>query len=93
MSGVSMKSPSGHSYRDETRPPYTWNIIAAITGAEDIDATEMQPPLYTVIDPEALETILQTSDEHTTVTFRYKGLRIDISGDGTVSVTDPCDSR
>lgn len=61
-------------------------VIEAIAEAEGTDVIELSPPLYEVIEPEALEHLF---DGHSTlgkVVFTYNGCEVSVFDDGYVSV-------
>ncbi|ELY53957.1 HalOD1 output domain-containing protein [Natronococcus jeotgali] len=69
-------------------------IIAAIARHEGVDVTAVEPPayepLYSVVDPAALDEIFRGDTPTTTlVTLEYAGYEIAVSDDGRVEATDP----
>ncbi|RQG96981.1 HalOD1 output domain-containing protein [Natrarchaeobius chitinivorans] len=83
-------------------------IIEAVAAQEGVDVTDIEPPdyapLYTVVNPEALDELFRTatgSPETVRVVFEYAGYDIVVYGDGSVevdraspstdSVSDPID--
>lgn len=68
-------------------------IVEAVAEAEDTDPTALTPALADVIDPEALERILQTSHDGVSVTFGYHGWNIKVHPEGDVTLIDPTDER
>lgn len=61
-------------------------VIAEITGADPGAMT----PISTVIDPEALDTLLSAdSIEHLQVTFTYEGWSVKITADGEITLSEP----
>jgi hypothetical protein len=56
--------------------------IADVTGT---DPLAMDPPLYEVVDTDALDTLYERGAT-ATVTFEYDGHSVAIDGDGTVTV-------
>lgn len=66
-------------------------IITAVADREGVDPTELDPPLYEAIDPDALNTLFgnqQSSDYRVDgwLSFTYAGYDITVAGDGTVRV-------
>lgn len=60
------------------------HAVADHTG-EDLTAL---PPLWSVLDPEALEGLLLHSRRtDTTVEFRYNGCRISMDSSGTIAIS------
>lgn len=60
-------------------------VIEALAAAADTDPLSMTPTLYEVIDPDALDRLLDT-DESVTLQFEYDGHTVVAKSDGTVSV-------
>lgn len=58
--------------------------VAEYTGTDVLDL----PPLYDVIDPDALEKVTQKM-ERGEISFDYADLEITVSAEGTVGVTEP----
>lgn len=69
-------------------------VIEAVAAAEGVDPTDIEPPqyepLYTVIDPEALDELFwphgSTQRGTGVVHFTYEGYDVTVSSDGSVSV-------
>lgn len=68
-------------------------IINRIADLEGIDPTELTPPLYSKVDPEALDSLFRspTSDgsepaDH--ICFRYCGYEIRVESNDHVSITE-----
>ena len=70
----------------------TTRIIDAVATAADADPLELEPPLYRVVDPEALADAIETGSR-TDVQFEYNGYTVDVDGDGTVSVESDVHER
>nr|WP_226007851.1 HalOD1 output domain-containing protein [Natrinema salinisoli] len=68
----------------ENTPVYA--VVSAVAEAEGVDHVDL-PPLYNVIDPEALNALF-TSDSGgvSTVEFEYAGYAVVVRGEGTVEV-------
>jgi len=71
-------------------PPRTVSekIIESISNAEGEAPTRLTPPLYDVVDPEALDDVTESIGPEGTVAFEYCGYDVRVSGDGDVSVED-----
>ena len=65
----------------------TTRIIDAVATAADADPLELEPPLYRVVDPEAVTRAVETGTA-TKVTFEYNGYAVAVDSDGAVSVAD-----
>lgn len=66
-------------------------VVERIALAEGLDPSDL-PPLFPVIDLEALATFIESAPPDTTVSFSVDGYDIEVSGDGTVcldSTPDP----
>lgn len=63
----------------------TESILRAVSERRGRPVTEL-PPLYDVVDPDALDTL--ASSGHCSVTFDYAGLRVHVGPDGAVDVTE-----
>lgn len=67
--------------------PRTEAIVEAVADREGCEATELDPPLYGVIDPDALERLFEPADRpEGRVTFPYNGYRVVVTADGDVAV-------
>lgn len=62
-------------------------FLELIARIESVPQTEL-PPLYGALHPEALANLLSTAGSDVSVTFRYTGSRVTVTGDGGV-VVDP----
>jgi len=67
--------------------------IQKIADRERIDPSELKPPLYSVIDPDALDSLFRsTAHSNTmngTVEFQYLGYTVCIDSSGDVQITEP----
>lgn len=74
---------------DEDESPTT-AVVRAVARAKGCDELTLDPPLATVIDPDALEQLFARTSmlngENITLTFRYVDHEVTITGDGTVDV-------
>lgn len=66
-------------------------IVEAVADREGVAPTELEPPLFEAVNPDALDALfadIGPADVPTgpTVTFRYKGYLIMVSGTGQVGV-------
>ena len=71
-----------------------YDVIAEVAAAVDEGPTELDPPLYDVIDPEALERLffrreIPPEDPSDHITFFYAGCLVTIYSNGEVEVTGP----
>lgn len=74
-------------------------VVDAIAASEGVGPTEVEPPLYRAIDPEALDDLFSArakpADEPVlTVRFDYHDYAVTVHRDGetSVSVADPDDA-
>lgn len=63
-------------------------VIEAIADAGETDPTELSPPLYEVIDPDALETLFARDQALGKVIFNYNSYEVSVFSDRCVSVED-----
>lgn len=62
-------------------------IVERIASLEGVDPTDLDVPLYDVIDPDALETLVEGARDGTfEVAFSYYEYDVVVDGDGTVAV-------
>lgn len=65
-------------------------IVRKIAAREGIDPSMLDPPLYDVIDPEALDAVFEsvagTDRAHGQVQFEYAGYAVTVSADYAVTV-------
>ena len=67
--------------------PIGSTIVDSVAAATDQEPTELHP-LYDVIDPEALETLVESvSTPSASVRFFYHGFKVTVSADRTVTLT------
>lgn len=83
------------SFEHEGWEELTYEIIAAIATATEVEATTVTPPLFESVDVFALEKLFfghssKTSHDCTgRVQFRYCGLRVTVTSDGRITVAAP----
>ena len=78
-------------------------VVEKVASREGTDPVELQPPLHTVIDSEALDALFRSTRSRSrtkgTIEFQYQGytIRIDSSGEveivNTVSSTEQTEPR
>lgn len=69
------------------RPP-SLTIVEAIADLEEVDPTELDFTLYDYIQPDALDTLVQSGS--VTVTFTITQYKVHITESGTVRITLHC---
>lgn len=67
-------------------------VINAVADAKDVSTVDVTPPLYDVIDPDALEAVVASMTRRPgeptgRVEFSYSGYEVTVTGDEDVSVT------
>lgn len=89
--GKSTDDTPNDSQRTATEPSIAFLILKAITAREEVDSDDC-PPLYDVIDPDALDNLFAPtqagSERHGKIAFQYCGYRVTVFGDRTISL-DP----
>lgn len=70
---------------DAYADPISVRVVEALASANGIDAVDVEPPLYDAIDPGALDR-LYLSDGDCRVVFGYQDRRVEVRGDGSVSI-------
>lgn len=67
-------------------------LFEAVADYEGVDPVDLTPPLYEVVDPDALDQIFATTPTtgrmEGRVTFSYNGYEVTVCGDGDVSVEE-----
>lgn len=67
-------------------------VVEAVAEAKGIDPLELTPPLYEVIDPDALDQVFAASQTNGRmngqVTFSYNEYEVTVCGDGYISVKE-----
>lgn len=61
-------------------------IVKLLAEAEETDSTELTPPLYEVIDPDALESLFTNGQALGKIIFNYDSYEVSVFADGYVSV-------
>jgi len=69
-------------------------VVSDVAAAVGTDSEELQPPLYEVVEPEALEQLFHRPDENPGdptghVVFDYVGCRVTVYSNGQVHVSPP----
>ncbi|TMT86500.1 hypothetical protein E2L06_07755 [Haloterrigena sp. H1] len=71
-------------------PPVVPRVIEAVAEADDVDPTSMTPPLADVVDPDALNELIDhgsdDADRTFEVRFSYRGHEVVVTDDGDVEV-------
>lgn len=69
-------------------------IIEAVAEEEGVDPVRLEPPLYTVLDPDALDQLFQSNGNGTDisieqVTLTYHGYEVTVYSDGRIIARKP----
>lgn len=78
-------------YRDEDDRAPSEVIVEAVAAAAGVDPTDL-PPLYDFVDPDALDSLFDTSrgrtDPKAVLSFRMDTWNVFVRGDGKIRVCD-----
>ncbi|WP_279387679.1 HalOD1 output domain-containing protein [Natrarchaeobius chitinivorans] len=66
----------------------TLAVVEQLAEKEGVDALELRPPLYDVVDTEALDQLVESMDEDGLVEFEYQDYQVTVSSSGEISVTE-----
>lgn len=68
----------------------TSTVVSAVAEAKGVDPLELEP-LYSYVDPDALNRLFRPSDRSTSIEFRFQfaDCVVEIGGDREVTVTPP----
>ncbi len=72
-------------YDRGTDEPLVDAVVAAVGYVSETDGTDLQP-LYSAVDPDALESVIESSSGEVAVAFEYGPHRVVIDGERTVIV-------
>lgn len=70
--------------RDHERPSLA--VVEAVTAETERDPLDLDP-LYTQIDPDALDTLVASATDNVRIGFTYEGCDVVVEGSGDISVT------
>lgn len=71
---------------DERRPP-SQRVVEAVAAEQETSAIGFEPPLYEVIDPEALDSLVRAGTEDLRIQFRYQDVSVVVTGSGRVDIS------
>lgn len=74
----------GNASRESARVDVTSAVASALAARENVDVDDLSPPLYDVIDPEALEALFR--DTSGCVTFQYRDYEVTVDDNYAVRV-------
>ena len=64
-------------------------VVYAVAEREGVEPESLDPPLYSALDPEALDRLWESDhDTSLSLSFRYLGYQIEIEADGTIAVEE-----
>lgn len=80
-------------YTEDTSRSIVSTVVEKVAEREDVEPMELQPPLYSIIDPDALNEVFAPtkgglSRESGYIEFDYCGHEVVVHGDGHVSIGD-----
>lgn len=66
-------------------------VLESVADADDVDPASLEPPLYDVVDTNALDRLFEPTASETTarrgqVSFRYRGYEITVHSSGRVDL-------
>lgn len=92
QTAASPTTPHVHrfSYDQSANQSIAVSVIRAIASVADIDPLSLQPRLYDVLDPDALEQLVETAttDSAVAVQFRLAAYDVTVRRDGTIEIVD-----
>lgn len=62
-------------------------IVTQIAAAEGVEPIDLEPPLHGVVDPGALDRLIESGRADVSIAFTYRGYRVRVDGTGDVDVT------
>lgn len=75
-----------------SKPTLSQAVVEAVADREGVDPTALEPSLYDVINPEALNHLFTTTHSTDTrdgaVTFQYCGYSVTVDSEATVSMDE-----
>ncbi|MDS0477977.1 HalOD1 output domain-containing protein [Natrinema sp. 1APR25-10V2] len=71
-------------------------VVRKVADREEVDPVELTPPLHSVIDTEALDSLFESTNRSdrtgSELEFRYNGYTVHVDSGGGVQVVDSKDS-
>lgn len=74
----------------------THAVAQAVADAKGVSPIDLNPPLYTAVDTDALDQFVNSLSEKPAavqITFEYGGFDVTVSGDGSVSLAEIPDTE
>ncbi|WP_227353818.1 HalOD1 output domain-containing protein [Haladaptatus salinisoli] len=78
------EEPFTTDFEDGRRPSEA--VVEAVAAVEGVPALQLDPPLYHVLDPEALDSLLTGGSRPERIAFSYHGYDVDVRRDGHITV-------
>ncbi|WP_306057355.1 HalOD1 output domain-containing protein [Natronococcus wangiae] len=82
-------SSAFHEQPTNSAPDFLEAIVDQVAELEDASPIELEPPLYSAIDTEALDRLFRSVDGRGCVVFEWLGYEITAYQSGQVTVFDP----
>lgn len=78
---------SMHAKSIPGQPSASELVVNAVAAREGVDPLDLTVPLYSAIDADDLDAVMDT-DADVQVTFTYYGYEVTVTSDGAVTLTD-----
>lgn len=79
-------------FKTHSSEPVSTKVLDEVAAFKGTEPTELQPPLYDVIDPDALDSLFSErggSSHGGRISFAYSDCEVVVESDGRVTVRDP----
>lgn len=81
-------SATGETTHDQ---PTSERVVRAVAKREAVDATELDPPLFEAVQPDALDSLFDGRDTDGRVEFQWLGYRIVVFSSGSIRIIEDGD--
>lgn len=81
-----MFQPTTPSLRYVSDYSVSERVLTAVAGREGVDPLDLQPRLYDVIDPDALDALFHVDGASGSVAFTFGDSRVTVYSDGDIDV-------
>ena len=71
----------------------TLTVVELIAEKEDVDSVELQPPLHSVVDTEALDRVIDSLSGDGCVKFQYCDYQVTVFSSGEVDIARKVDNQ
>ena len=85
-----MRTPIVRARGDES---LSQSVVSAVAEAMNVDVLALEPRLYEVIDPDALDRLFDEKQSEWSVEFRMAGCQVSVHADDRVVVIPPQDTE